>query len=102
MKIITLCGSLKFQKEMMEIAQSQALEGICVLTPTYPVLKNIDIADKQLNYFKEEHLKRIELSHAILVVDINNYIGESTNIEIEYAKKLGKEIINKSKINKKK
>ena len=101
MKIITLCGSLKFQKEMMEIAQSQALEGICVLTPTYPVLKNIDITDKQLNYFKEEHLKRIELSDAILVVDINKYIGESTNIEIEYAKKLGKEIIYYSKINKK-
>ena len=29
----------------------------------------------------------------ILVVNINNYIGESTNLEIEYAKKLGKEII---------
>ena len=52
---------------------------------TYP--ENIDITDKQLNYFKEEHLKRIELSDAILVVDINNYIGESTNIEIEYVKK---------------
>lgn len=102
MKIITLCGSLKFQKEMMKIAQSQALEGICVLTPTYPVLKNIDITDKQLNYFKEEHIKRIELSDAILVVDVNNYIGESTNIEIEYAKKLDKEIIYYSKINKKK
>ena len=102
MKIITLCGSLKFQKEMMEIAQRQALEGICVLTPTYPVLKNIDITDKQLNYFKEEHLKRIELSDAILVVDINNYIGDSTNIEIEYAKKLGKEIIYYSNINEKK
>ena len=102
MKIITLCGSLKFKKEMMEIAQSQALEGICVLTPTYPVLENIDITDKQLNYFKEEHLKRIELSDAILVVDINKYIGESTNIEIEYAKKLGKEIIYYSKINEKK
>ena len=101
MKIIILCGSLKFQKEMMKIAQSQALEGICVLTPIYPVLKNIDITDKQLNYFKEEHLKRIELSDAIFVVDINNYIGESTNIEIEYAKKLGKEIIYYSNINEK-
>ncbi len=98
MKIITLCGSLKFQQEMMEIAQKESLEGICVLTPTYPVLNNIDITDKQLNYFKEEHLKRIELSDAILVVDINNYIGESTNIEIEYAKKLGKEIIYYSNI----
>ena len=98
MKIITLCGSIKFQKEMMEIAQKQSLQGICILTPTYPVLDNTDITVEQLNYFKEEHLKRIELSDAIIVVDINNYIGESTNIEIDYAKKLGKEIIYYSNI----
>ena len=42
---------------------------------------------------KEAHFKRIELSDAILVVNINDYIGESTNLEIDYAKKLGKEII---------
>ena len=83
---------------MMEIAHRQALEGICVLTTTYPVLKNIDITDKQVNCFKEEQLKRIELSDAILIVDINNYIGYSTNIEIEYAKRLGKKIIYYSNI----
>ena len=27
MKIITLCGSLKFQKEMMTVAEKMALEG---------------------------------------------------------------------------
>ena len=42
---------------------------------------------------KEEHFKRIELSDAILVVNVNNYVGESTNLEIEYAKRLRKEII---------
>ena len=41
MKIITICGSLKFQKEMMEMAQKLAFEGNCVLTPTYLVLKDI-------------------------------------------------------------
>ena len=42
---------------------------------------------------KEAHFKRIEFSDAILVVNVDNYIGDSTNLEIEYAKKLGKEII---------
>ena len=42
---------------------------------------------------KEEHFKRIELSDAIFVVNVNNYIGNSTNLEIEYAKKLKKEIL---------
>ena len=93
MKIITLCGSLKFQKEMMEIAEKVALDGNCILTPVYPVLDNIKRTEEQLVKLKEEHFKRIELSDAILVINVNNYIGNSTNLEIDYAKKLGKRII---------
>ena len=93
MKIVTLCGSLKFQKEMMTTAEKMALEGYCILTPVYPVLENVERTEKQLIKLKEEHFKRIELSDAILVVNVNNYIGNSTNIEIEYAKELGKEIM---------
>ena len=93
MKIITLCGSLEFQKEMMKVAEKIALDGYCVLTPVYPVLENMERTEEQLIKLKEAHFKRIELSDAILVVAINNYIGNSTNLEIDYAKKLGKEII---------
>lgn len=94
MKIVTLCGSLKFQNEMMKIAQDMALEGYCILTPPVYLTSNvINITDKQILKLKEEHLQRIELSDAILVVNVNNYIGESTNFEIEYAQKLDKEIM---------
>ena len=93
MKIITLCGSLNFQKEMMTVAEKMALEGYCILTPVYPVLENMKATEEQLIKLKEAHFKIIELSDTILVVNINNYIGESTNLEIDYAKKLGKEII---------
>ena len=93
MKIITLCGSLKFQKEMMIIAEKKALEGNCILTPVYPILENIERTEEQLAKLKEAHFKRIELSDAILVVNVNNYIGQSTKLEVEYAKKIGKEII---------
>lgn len=93
MKTITLCGSLKFQKEMMTVAEKMALEGNCILSPIYPVIENCERTDKQLRKLKEAHFKRIELSDAILVINIDNYVGNSTNLEIEYAKKLGKEII---------
>ena len=93
MKVITLCGSLKFQKEMMIVAEKMALEGNCILTPVYPTLDNIERTEEQLIKLKEAHFKRIELSDAILVVNVNNYIGNSTNLEIEYAKKIEKEII---------
>ena len=39
------------------------------------------------------HKEKIKISDAILVVNVNNYIGSSTKSEIEYAKSLGKEII---------
>ena len=93
MKVITLCGSLRFKNEMMAVAEKMALEGYCILTPVYPVSENIERTEEQLIKLKEAHFKRIELSDTILVVNINNYIGESTNLEIDYAKKLGKEII---------
>ena len=93
MKIITLCGSLKFQKEMMIVAEKMALEGNCILTPVYPTIDNLKRSEEQLQKLKEEHFKRIELSDAILVINVNNYIGNSTSSEIKYAKELGKEII---------
>ena len=93
MKIITLCGSLKFKEEMMIIAEKMALKGNCILTPVYPILENIERTEQQLLNLKEEHFKRIELADSILVVNVNNYIGNSTKLEIEYAKKLGKEIL---------
>lgn len=93
MKIITLCGSLKFQKDMMIIAEKMALEGNCVLTPVYPVLEEYERTAEQLEKLKKEHFKRIELSDSIFVINKNNYIGNSTRLEIEYAMKLKKEII---------
>lgn len=93
MKVITICGSLKFQKEMMEMAEKMALEGNCILTPVYPITKNLKRTEKQLQALKKAHFKRIELSDSILVLNINNYIGDSTKLEIEYAQKLGKEIM---------
>lgn len=93
MKVITLCGSLKFQKEMMKVAEEMSLEGYCILTPVYPVLENINRTEEQLVRVKKAHFKRIELSDTILVLNVDNYIGNSTSLEIDYAKKLGKEII---------
>ena len=93
MKIVTICGSFKFQKEMLEIGEKLSLEGYCVLHPTYPVNNKLVLTKEQIELLKEGHLKRIEISDAIFVCNINGYIGESTKKEIEYAKKLNKEIM---------
>lgn len=35
MKIITVCGSLRFYKEMMNITEKMELQGNCMLVPIY-------------------------------------------------------------------
>ena len=93
MRIITICGSLKFKKEMMIEAQKLSLKGFCVLTPIYPVIENIKISKEELQFLKEEHFKKIELSDSIFVINKDNYVWDSTKSEIKYAKSLNKEII---------
>lgn len=39
------------------------------------------------------HKEKIKLADAILVVNVNGYIGNSTKSEIEFAKSLNKEIL---------
>ena len=84
---------------MMITAQKLALEGYCVLTPIYPVIEGIKITDEQLYLLKEQHFKKIELSDAIVVINKDNYIGDSTKLDIEFAKKLNKDILYYSELN---
>ena len=98
-KVITICGSMRFSKEMMRIAEELELKyGYAVIQCVYNVdgqkYEGIDasILDKI-------HRKKIDISDAIYVVNIDGYIGNSTKNEIEYAKRNSKEIIYHEKIN---
>lgn len=95
MKIITVCGSLRFYKEMMDITEKMELEGNCMLVPIYnPSRPNKDdFTLEEALILDNMHKERIKLADAILVVNVDNYIGDSTKKEVEYAKSLNKEII---------
>ena len=92
MKVVTLCGSMRFQNEMMEIAEKLAREGECVLTPVYMVMKDCEISEEEVKRLKLEQFKRIELADEIFVVDVDGYVGESTMAEIEFAERNGKRV----------
>lgn len=94
-KIITVCGSLRFYKEMMEITEKIELEGNCMLVPIYNPSKTSkdDFIEEEALMLDKMHKERIKLADAILVVNVNGYIGDSTRKEIEFAKFLNKEII---------
>ena len=92
MKVITVCGSLKFINEMMDITEKMELKGNCMLVPIYNSNKDCFTA-KEASLLDMMHKERIKLADAILVVNVGGYIGSSTKNEIEYAKSLDKEII---------
>lgn len=95
MKIITVCGSLRFYKEMMKITEKMELEGNCMLVPIYnPTRPNKDdFTEEEAVMLDKMHKERIKLADAILVINVDDYIGVSTSKEIEFAKSLGKEVI---------
>ena len=93
MKTFTICGSMRFEKEMQETAyylETQKgyniLQCIYVATgnkPTPEDLKSLELA----------HYQKIDISDGIYVLNIGGYIGESVRKEIAYAQLLGKEIV---------
>lgn len=95
MKIITVCGSMRFVNEMMEITEKVELQGNCMLMPIYnPNKPNKDnFTEAEAVIMDKMHKERIKLADAILVVNVDGYIGNSTKSEIEFAKSLNKEII---------
>lgn len=94
MKIITVCGSLRFQREMMERSEKLELEGNCVLSPVYPAREGKDAyTEAEISMLNQMHREKIKLSDAIFVVNVGGYLGDSTKNEIEFAKSLGKEIL---------
>jgi len=93
MKVITICGSLKFEQEMKYYAEKLELEGNCVLSIIYPTKEKEKYTQEEIKELGIGHLKRIELSEAIFVINKNGYIGEAVRKEIEYARSKNKEVI---------
>lgn len=93
-KIITLCGSTKFKNTFMTVNQYLTFQNKIVLMPgVYGHSDKIEISDDEKENLDKLHKEKILMSNAILVINNNNYIGESTKSEIEFAKNHGKIVI---------
>ena len=92
MKVITLCGSMRFARQMQEIALELEVEqGYCVLTPV--VNATTKPSEKEIEKLAQAHFKKIDMSDAVYIVNIGGYIGEAVSKEVNYAKEHNKEII---------
>ncbi|MBD8591206.1 hypothetical protein IFT92_26060 [Peribacillus simplex] len=86
MKIITLCGSTKFKEEFEKINSLLTLEGNIVLSVgVFQHSNNIIITDEQKEKLDFLHKRKIDISDEIFVINVNGYIGSSTQSEVDYA-----------------
>lgn len=97
-RVVCLCGSTRFWREYQEAQRSETLAGRIVLTVGFFVHapegeaegEQVNIPSQVKARLDQLHLRKIDLSDEILVLNRNNYVGESTRNEIQYAEKTGK------------
>ena len=93
MKTVTICGSMRYAAQMPGIALELELRhGFNVLQCVYNP-ENIPLSPEDVQVLSRAHLRKIDLSDAIYVVDIDGYIGQSVAEEIAYARERGKGVI---------
>ncbi len=87
---ITLCGSAKFENEFHEYNEKLTLAGHVVYgLAAYPSKhsNNKDwYTEEQKQTLDLIHFAKIDNSDAIVILNLNGYIGFSTRREIEYAR----------------
>ncbi|MBQ3918784.1 MAG: hypothetical protein II695_03845 [Oscillospiraceae bacterium] len=92
MKTVTICGSMRFERDMQKIAFIlETRYDMSVLQCVYTGGRRPSDAD--ISALERAHFQKIAISDAVYVVDIGGYIGDQASKEIDYAKSMGKEII---------
>lgn len=99
-KIVCLCGSTKFYQEFQKANYQETGKGHIVLSVGFfmhnPQLvhgQTLGIkSPEQKTMLDELHKRKIDLCDEVLVIDIGQYIGESTRSEIDYAITHGKPV----------
>jgi hypothetical protein len=97
-KVITLCGSTRFEDEFAQVNQWLTLKGCVVISLgmfSLPDLPDYDwTADRSdlKGRLGAVHFQKIRMADEVYIVDPGGYVGESTRREIAYAESLGKPV----------
>ena len=98
-KIVVLCGSSRFVGVMAVCAwlierDEHAIAMGLHLLPSWYTLVPDHLAEHEgvAEAMDELHLRKIDIAHEIFVVNYEDYVGDSTKREVEYARANGKSI----------
>lgn len=93
-RIVTLCGSSKFQKQHEEAQKQETLLGkIVIPMGMYGHHEGLDMDGPVKRMLDELHLRKIDISTEIFIVNPGGYVGDSTFREICYACDHGKGVL---------
>lgn len=89
---ITLCGSTKFKAAFEKWNRRLSLEGHSVYSVAFFGHAGERLTAEQKTALDAVHLRKIDNSDVVFVLDVGGYLGESTRREIAYAESEGKEV----------
>jgi hypothetical protein len=95
--VVCLCGSTRFVEHFNEWRKRLTYEGKIVLSieivTTQAAHEDPQHVNASLKSMLDElHLRKIDLSTEVMILNVDGYIGESTRREMNYALAQGKPI----------
>jgi len=98
--IVCLCGSTRFMEAFFDAGWRETLAGKIVLS--VGVCKHADadgahgaeaLGQDVADRLDELHLRKIDLADEVLILNVGDYVGDSTMRELQYARKSGKSVM---------
>lgn len=84
---VCLCGSTRFKDAYRSENRRLTMEGKIVLSVgLFGHADNVDLEDEEKEMLDTLHKRKIDLADRIHVINVDGYIGDSTQSEIEYAR----------------
>lgn len=91
--IVCISGSTKFKKEFQEqAARLENMGAIVLTTHIFTHADNLPITDDEVKMYEAMYRQKIDMCDRLIVLNVGQYLGESTRKEIEYATKKCKTI----------
>lgn len=92
-KVVCLCGSTRFKSKFDEVLLKESLKGNVVFSlSVFEKSDGVSLTPEQIGILSDVHFSKIDMSDEILVINVDGYIGEQTEREIDYASTLGKTV----------
>lgn len=84
--VVCLCGSIKFKEDFFRAAEQLTLEGNIVLSPgLFSQADGKALSHETTTMLDDIIRQKIDMADSVYVINRDDYIGESTKAEIEYA-----------------